>query len=94
MHLGDLHRQAVHLPPLPLRYPLERRSGSKRLVATGCALKAPCRCKSLTRFTLMIPPNAGMVEDGHVLLDQHGSKAAYELLSKLSFIYPAVSWHI
>ena len=41
----------------------------------------------------MISPNAGMVQDGHVLLEQHGSEVADELMSKLSFIYLAVGWH-
>ena len=42
---------------------------------------------------LMIPPITGTVEDGRVPLNQHGSEAAYELKSKLTFIYPAVRWH-
>ena len=35
-----------------------------------------------------------MVQDGHVHLQQHGSEVADELMSKLSFIYPAVRWHL
>ena len=39
----------------------------------------------------MISPSTGMMEDGHVILEQHGSKAADDM-SKLSFIHPAVGW--
>ena len=77
-------------PPLPAGATLWQRVLGRRRLRAPSSL----RCRSLTRSTLMLSPNTGMMEDGHTSLEQQGSEVADEFMSKLSFIYPAVRWHI